>query len=76
MYPAGTVLGLARARRCNDQIVGGYWPEAAERSTFMWEALSLKKGCHSGLEHRDCHHSVTVLHLESTRCGPCPRQPR
>jgi coenzyme F420-dependent glucose-6-phosphate dehydrogenase len=73
MYPGRHWLGLGAGEALNEHIVGGYWPEAAERSTRMWEALEIiKKLFASGLEHKDVKHSGQYFTLESTRLWTMP----
>ena len=73
MYPGRHWLGLGAGEALNEHIVGGYWPEAAERSARMWEALEIiKKLFASGLEQRDVKHSGKYFTLETMRLWTMP----
>src|ERR1700755_1226127 len=41
MYPDRHWLGLGSGEALNEHIVGGYWPEAPERLSRMWEAIDI-----------------------------------
>ena len=41
MYPGRFWLGLGSGEALNEHIVGGYWPEPAERLKRMWEAIEI-----------------------------------
>src|SRR5258707_2611487 len=65
MYPGRHWLGLGAGEALNEHITGGYWPEAAERSARMWEALEvIQKLFASGVQKRDVKHSGKYFTLE------------
>ncbi|HEY7174331.1 MAG TPA: LLM class flavin-dependent oxidoreductase, partial [Micromonosporaceae bacterium] len=41
MYPDRHWLGLGSGEALNEHVIGGYWPEAAERLSRMWEAIDI-----------------------------------
>lgn len=41
MYPGRTWLGVGAGEALNEHVLGGYWPEAGERSRRMFEAVEL-----------------------------------
>lgn len=73
MYPGRHWLGLGSGEALNEHVIGGYWPEAAERSNRMFEAIEIiKKLFRSGIEGKDVKHSGQFYTLESTRLWTMP----
>ncbi|ACZ30161.1 Luciferase-like monooxygenase [Xylanimonas cellulosilytica DSM 15894] len=73
MYPGRHWLGIGSGEALNEHVVGGYWPEAGERSNRMFEAIEIiKKLFRSGLEGKDVKHSGQFYTLESTRLWTMP----
>ncbi|MCL1871895.1 MAG: TIGR03557 family F420-dependent LLM class oxidoreductase [Promicromonosporaceae bacterium] len=73
MYPGRHWLGIGSGEALNEHVVGGYWPEAAERSNRMFEAIEvIKKLFRSGIEGKDVKHSGQYYTLESTRLWTMP----
>jgi G6PDH family F420-dependent oxidoreductase len=76
MYPGRTWLGIGAGEALNEHVVGGYWPEAAVRSTRMFEALEvINKLFTASLEGRDVRHAGPHFTLESTRIWTMPATP-
>ncbi|QAY70508.1 TIGR03557 family F420-dependent LLM class oxidoreductase [Xylanimonas protaetiae] len=76
MYPGRHWLGLGSGEALNEHVIGGYWPEAAERSNRMFEAIEIiKKLFRSGIEGKDVKHSGQFYTLESTRLWTMPEVP-
>jgi G6PDH family F420-dependent oxidoreductase len=76
MYPGRHWLGIGSGEALNEHVVGGYWPEAAERSNRMFEAIEIiKKLFRSGIEGKDVKHSGQFYTLESTRLWTMPEVP-
>lgn len=72
MYPGRHWLGLGSGEALNEHIVGGYWPEAPERITRMFEAIDIIKKLFTGKEVK---HSGQFFKLESTRLWTMPATP-
>jgi coenzyme F420-dependent glucose-6-phosphate dehydrogenase len=73
MYPGRHWLGLGSGEALNEHIVGGYWPEAAERINRMFEAIDIiKKLFTASLAGKDVKHSGQFYKLESTRLWTMP----
>jgi coenzyme F420-dependent glucose-6-phosphate dehydrogenase len=72
MYPGRSWLGLGSGEALNEHVVGGYWPEAPERLTRMWEAIDIITKLFTGddVKHRGAHFT-----LESTRLWTMPAAP-
>src|SRR5690348_2236283 len=64
MYPGRFWLGLGSGEALNEHIVGGYWPEPAERLKRMWEAIEIIQKLFTG---KDVKHSGQYFTLETTR---------
>src|SRR5947199_10199430 len=43
MYPGRSWLGVGSGEALNEHVIGGYWPEAGERSLRMFEAVEIIK---------------------------------
>ena len=73
MYPGRHWLGLGAGEALNEHIVGGYWPEAAERINRMFEAVEIiSKLFTASIAGRDVKHSGQYYKLESTRLWTMP----
>ena len=58
MYPDRHWLGLGSGEALNEHIVGGYWPEAAERLARMWDAIEIIQKLFTG---KDVKHKSEYL---------------
>jgi len=72
MYPGRSWLGLGSGEALNEHIVGGYWPEAPERVTRLFEALDLIKKLFTG---KDVKHDGQFFKLHKTRLWTMPDAP-
>jgi coenzyme F420-dependent glucose-6-phosphate dehydrogenase len=72
MYPDRHWLGLGSGEALNEHIVGGYWPEAAERLTRMWEAIDVIQKLFTG---KDVKHKGEYFQLETCRLWTMPATP-
>jgi G6PDH family F420-dependent oxidoreductase len=72
MYPGRHWLGLGSGEALNEHVVGGYWPEAPERLTRMWEAVEVIKKLFSGKEVK---HRGEAFTLEKTRLWTLDERP-
>jgi len=73
MYPGRHWLALGSVEATSDHIVGGRWPEPAERIARMFEALSIiKKLFAASLAGRDTTHDGDFLRLETARLWTMP----
>lgn len=73
MYPGRHWLGLGAGEALNEHVIGGYWPEAAERSTRMFEAIEvIKKLFEGSLAGKDVKHKGQHFTLETTRLWTMP----
>ncbi len=73
LYPGRHWLALGSGEAISEHIVGGYWPEPAERINRMFEAAAIiKKLFTSGLAGRDVKHEGRWYQLESTRLWTMP----
>ncbi len=76
MYPGRHWLGVGAGEALNEHIVGGYWPEAGERSLRMFEAVDLIKTLFdASLQGKDVKHEGRFFKLETTRLWTMPRNP-
>jgi coenzyme F420-dependent glucose-6-phosphate dehydrogenase len=64
IYPGRSWLGLGSGEALNEQVFGGYWPEAPERIAMMFEAIELIQKLFSG---KDVKHSGEYFKLHATR---------
>jgi G6PDH family F420-dependent oxidoreductase len=64
MYPGRTWLGLGSGEALNEHIVGGYWPEAPERVSRLFEAVELISKLFSG---KDVKHNGKYFQMHKTR---------
>jgi G6PDH family F420-dependent oxidoreductase len=72
MYPGRFWLGLGSGEALNEHVVGGYWPEPAERLKRMWEAIEIIQKLFSG---KDVKHSGQYFSLETSRLWTMPDAP-
>src|SRR6476646_6967304 len=73
MYPGRSWLGVGSGEALNEHVVGGYWPEAGERSLRMFEAIEIIKKLFDGsLAGKDVKHEGRFFKLESTRLWTMP----
>jgi G6PDH family F420-dependent oxidoreductase len=72
MYPGRFWLGLGSGEALNEHVVGGYWPEPAERLKRMWEAIEIIQKLFSG---KDVKHSGQYFTLETSRLWTMPAAP-
>jgi coenzyme F420-dependent glucose-6-phosphate dehydrogenase len=73
MYPGRSWLGVGAGEALNEHIIAGYWPEAAERSLRMFEAIELiKKLFDASLAGKDVKHAGRWFTMESTRLWTMP----
>lgn len=72
MYPGRHWLGLGSGEALNEHIVAGYWPEAPDRLTRMWEAIEVIKKLFSG---KDVKHRGENFTLEKTRLWTLDEKP-
>lgn len=72
MYPGRFWLGLGSGEALNEHVVGGYWPEPAERLRRMWEAIEIIQKLFSG---KDVKHSGQYFTLETSRLWTMPDAP-
>ncbi len=73
MYPGRSWLGVGAGEALNEHVIGGYWPEAGERSLRMFEAIEvIKKLFDASLAGKDVKHSGKYFTLESTRLWTMP----
>ena len=72
MYPGRFWLGLGSGEALNEHVVGGYWPEPAERLKRMWEAIEIIQKLFTG---KDVKHSGAYFTLETSRLWTMPDAP-
>jgi len=72
MYPDRHWLGLGSGEALNEHVVGGYWPEAAERLSRMWDAIDIIQKLFTG---KDVKHDGPYFRLEMTRLWSMPAVP-
>jgi G6PDH family F420-dependent oxidoreductase len=76
MYPGRTWLGLGSGEALNEHVIGGYWPEAGERSLRMFEAIELiNKLFQASLAGKDVKHQGRFFTMETTRLWTMPEAP-
>jgi coenzyme F420-dependent glucose-6-phosphate dehydrogenase len=76
MYPGRHWLGVGAGEALNEHVVGGYWPEAAERSLRMFEAVEvIKKLFDASVAGKDVKHQGRFFTLETTRLWTMPETP-
>jgi coenzyme F420-dependent glucose-6-phosphate dehydrogenase len=76
MYPGRTWLGVGSGEALNEHVVAGYWPEAAERSVRMFEAIELiKKLFDASVAGKDVRHAGRYFTMETSRLWTMPDSP-
>jgi G6PDH family F420-dependent oxidoreductase len=76
MYPGRHWLGVGAGEALNEHVIGGYWPEAAERSSRMFEAIEVIKKLFDGsVAGKDVKHQGRFFTLETTRLWTMPETP-
>lgn len=76
MYPGRHWLGVGAGEALNEHVVGGYWPEAGERSLRMFEAIDvIKKLFAASVAGKDVKHQGRFFTLETTRLWTMPAEP-
>ncbi len=75
MYPGRSWLGVGAGEALNEHVIGGYWPEAGERSRRMFEAVELINTLYAGsLAGKDVKHAGQFFTMETTRIWTMPEQ--
>jgi coenzyme F420-dependent glucose-6-phosphate dehydrogenase len=73
MYPGRSWLGVGAGEALNEHVIGGYWPEAGERSARMFEAIEIiKKLFDASIAGKDVKHKGTYFQMESARLWTMP----
>ncbi len=72
LYPGRSWLGLGSGEALNEHIIGGYWPEAPERVTRLFEALDVIKKLFTG---KDVKHDGQFFKMHKTRLWTMPEAP-
>jgi coenzyme F420-dependent glucose-6-phosphate dehydrogenase len=73
MYPGRSWLGVGAGEALNEHVIGGYWPEAGERSARMFEAIEIiKKLFDASIAGKDAKHKGTYFQMESARLWTMP----
>lgn len=72
MYPGRSWLGLGSGEALNEHILAGYWPEAPERVTRLFEAVELIKKLFTG---KDVKHDGQFFKMHRTRLWTMPENP-
>lgn len=76
MYPGRHWLGIGSGEALNEHVVGGYWPEAGERSLRMWEAIEvINKLFAASVSGKDVKHSGRFFTMETARLWTMPATP-
>ncbi len=76
MYPGRSWLGVGSGEALNEHVIGGYWPEAGERSLRMFEAVEvIKKLFDASLAGKDVKHAGRFFTMESSRLWTMPATP-
>jgi coenzyme F420-dependent glucose-6-phosphate dehydrogenase len=76
MYPGRHWLGVGAGEALNEHVIGGYWPEAAERSLRMFEAIEvIKKLFDASVAGKDVRHRGQFVTMETTRLWTMPDTP-
>jgi coenzyme F420-dependent glucose-6-phosphate dehydrogenase len=75
MYPGRTWLGVGAGEALNEHVIGGYWPEAGERSRRMFEAVQvITKLFAASREGKDVKHAGEFFTMETARLWTMPDQ--
>jgi len=72
MFPGRFWLGLGAGEALNEHIVGGYWPEAAERVERLLESIEMIRKLFTG---QTVKHRGKYYNLESARIYTMPEKP-
>jgi len=73
MYPGRSWLGVGSGEALNEHVIGGYWPEAGERSRRMFEAIELiKKLFDASVAGKDIKHKGEFFTMETSRLWTMP----
>ena len=72
MYSGRHWLGIGAGEALNEHLIAGYWPEAAERSHRMFEAVEIIKKLFTG---KDVKHSGEYYKMETVRLWTMPETP-
>jgi G6PDH family F420-dependent oxidoreductase len=76
MYPGRTWLGVGSGEALNEHVIGGYWPEAGERSLRMFEAIEIiKKLFNASVAGKDVKHGGRFFQMETSRLWTMPETP-
>jgi len=76
MYPGRSWLGVGSGEALNEHVVGGYWPEAGERSLRMFEAIEIiKKLFDASVAGKEVKHSGRFFQMETARLWTMPATP-
>lgn len=73
MFPGRHLLAIGSGEAIDEHVVGGYWPETAERIDRMFESIEIiQKLFNASIADRDAKHSGKYFKLESTRLWTMP----
>jgi coenzyme F420-dependent glucose-6-phosphate dehydrogenase len=72
LYPDRFWLGLGSGEALNEHVVGGYWPEVAERIARMFESIEIMRKLFSG---KDVKHKGEYYRMETMRLWTMPATP-
>ncbi len=72
MYPGRHWLGLGSGEALNEHVVAGYWPEAPERVSRLFEAVEVIKKLFTG---KDVKHDGQFFKLHKMRLWTMPDTP-
>jgi G6PDH family F420-dependent oxidoreductase len=72
MYPGRFWLGLGSGEALNEHVVGGYWPEVAERINRLFESIEIIQKLFTG---KDVKHDGRYYKMETTRIWTMPEEP-
>jgi coenzyme F420-dependent glucose-6-phosphate dehydrogenase len=76
MYPGRHWLGIGSGEAIDEHVVGGYWPETAERINRMFEGIEvIRKLFAASALGRDAKHTGPYFKLESARLWTMPQTP-
>src|SRR6476659_3210849 len=76
MYPGRSWLGVGAGEALNEHVIGGYWPEAGERSARLFEALEvINKLFEASVAGKDVKHSGRFFTMETSRLWTMPATP-
>lgn len=76
LYPGRHRLALSAGDAIDEHIVGGYWPEAPERATQLFEAAEvIRKLFTASAKGHDARHAGERFRLEAARLWTMPATP-